>query len=55
MAYVSPLGREQLAEFEPFFQLVEAMMGFVPNSLLTLGRRPDILRAFATKDRKSVV
>ncbi len=48
MAHVSPLAREQLVEFEPFFQLVERMMGFVPNSLLTLGRRPDLLRAFAT-------
>jgi uncharacterized peroxidase-related enzyme len=39
--------REQLAEFEPFFEMIEGNMGFVPNSMLTLGRKPEILRAFA--------
>lgn len=47
MPHVDPLPREQLPEFEPLFQLVEGTMGFVPNSLLTLARRPDILRAFS--------
>jgi uncharacterized peroxidase-related enzyme len=36
-----------LAQFEPFFQLAEQMMGgFVPNSLFTMGHRPEILQAF---------
>lgn len=48
MANVEPLFREELAEFEPFFRLAEGAMGFVPRSALTLGRRPEILRAFAT-------
>ncbi len=48
MANVEPLSREELAEFEPFFRLAEGAMGFVPRSTLTLGRRPPILRAFAT-------
>lgn len=47
MPHVDPLPREQLPDFEPLFQLVEATMGFVPNSLLTLARKPDILRAFS--------
>lgn len=47
MANVQPLSREQLTEFEPFFVLVESVMGFVPNSLYTMGRRPTILRAFS--------
>lgn len=47
MAHVEPLSRDQLEEFEPLFQLLEASMGFVPNSMLTLARRPEILRAFA--------
>jgi len=47
MPHIDPLSREQLPEFEPLFQLVEATMGFVPNSLLTLARKPDILRAFS--------
>jgi uncharacterized peroxidase-related enzyme len=47
MARVEPLPREELAEFEPFFAMIEETMGFVPNSLLTLGRKPGLLRAFA--------
>ncbi len=47
MARIDPLSREELSEFEPFFQIVEQVMGFVPNSLFTLGRRPELLRAFA--------
>ena len=46
MARIPPLPREDLAEFEPVFQLLEQQMGFVPNSLLTLGRRPGVLRGF---------
>ncbi|MBW2498771.1 MAG: carboxymuconolactone decarboxylase family protein [Deltaproteobacteria bacterium] len=47
MPRVEPMKREQLAEFEPFFEMIEGNMGFVPNSMLTLGRRPELLRAFA--------
>jgi len=46
MARVEPLPREQLAEFEPQFQMLERTMGFVPNSMLTMGRQPAILRGF---------
>ncbi len=47
MPHVRPLPRESLAEFEPFFQVAEQMMGgFVPNSLFTMGHRPEILQAF---------
>ena len=47
MANVNPLSREDLEEFEPFFQAVEASMGFVPNSLPSMAHRPEILRGFA--------
>ena len=47
MPHVTPLSREELAEFEPFFERVEQAMGFVPTSMLTMGRNPDLLRAFA--------
>ena len=47
MPRVEPLTREELAEFEPFFAMIEGAMGFVPNSMLTLGRNPELLRAFA--------
>lgn len=47
MTHVRPLARENLPQFEPFFQAAEQMMGgFVPNSLFTLGHRPEILQAF---------
>lgn len=46
MAHVEPLLRSELAEFEPVFAMIEGVVGFVPNSLLTLGRSPEILRAF---------
>ncbi len=47
MPHVRPLSRESLEKFEPFFQVAEQMMGgFVPNSLFTLGHRPEILEAF---------
>jgi uncharacterized peroxidase-related enzyme len=47
MANVQPLSRGDLPEFEQFFKLAEGAMGFVPRSLFTMGRRPEILRAFA--------
>ena len=47
MAHVEALPRSELAEFEPFFGIVEQVMGFVPNSMLTMGRKPELLRAFA--------
>jgi len=46
LPHVQPLPRAELAEFEPIFAMIENVMGFVPNSLLTLGRSPEILRAF---------
>lgn len=45
MPRLEPLPREALAEFEPALEGVEQAMGFVPNSLLTLAHKPDILRA----------
>ena len=47
MPRVKPLDRKDLAEFEPFFEVIEQTMGFVPNSMLTLGRAPDLLTAFS--------
>lgn len=47
MANVEPLARAELSEFESLFKALDAGFGFVPNSMLTMGRRPEILRAFA--------
>lgn len=46
MAHVEPLAREDLAEFESTFEIVEQMMGFVPNSMPTMARVPGLLPAF---------
>ena len=46
MARIAPLSRQELADFEPLLEAVEKSMGFVPNSLLTMAHRPEILRAF---------
>ncbi|MEE2775963.1 MAG: carboxymuconolactone decarboxylase family protein [Acidobacteriota bacterium] len=47
MASIAPLRREDLPELEPVFAAVEGVMGFVPNSFLTMARRPEMLRAFS--------
>jgi uncharacterized peroxidase-related enzyme len=51
MAYVQPLPREILTEFEEAFQVTEERMGFVPNSMLTMARRPELLRAWVALSR----
>ena len=47
MPRVSPLSREDLSEFEEMFSMIEEAAGFIPNSMLTMGRVPGILRAFS--------
>jgi uncharacterized peroxidase-related enzyme len=47
MPNVTPLSREELADFEATFRALDSGFGFVPNSMLTMGRRPEILRAFS--------
>lgn len=49
MANVDPLSRNDLGEeFDDVFRMVEGAMGFVPNSMLTMARRPELLGAFAS-------
>ena len=45
---LSPLQRTEIPELNPKFDLVEAAMGFLPNSLLIMARRPELVAAFAT-------
>jgi uncharacterized peroxidase-related enzyme len=47
MSRVQPLDRSELSEFEEAFKVIEDIMGFVPNSMLTMGRSREILRAFS--------
>jgi uncharacterized peroxidase-related enzyme len=46
MANVDPLRIEDVPELAPLIGQISAAMGFVPNSLLTMARRPEILRGF---------
>ena len=47
MARIAPLRREEAKDFEMLFEVTEAVMGFVPNSMLIMARDPDLLAAFA--------
>jgi uncharacterized peroxidase-related enzyme len=47
MANMEPLRREDHPELEGLFRLYDDTMSFVPNSLFTMARRPEILRAFS--------
>jgi uncharacterized peroxidase-related enzyme len=47
MANMTPLRRADHPELEELFQLYDDTLSFVPNSLFTMARRPEILRAFS--------
>lgn len=47
MAYLEPLPAETHPELEQEFAAFRRILGFVPNSLLTMQRRPAIVRGFA--------
>jgi uncharacterized peroxidase-related enzyme len=47
MANMEPLRREDHPELEDLWRLYDDTMSFVPNSLFTMARRPEILRAFS--------
>lgn len=44
---MQPLRREDLSELEELFAHYDRTLSFVPNSLFTMARRPEILRAFS--------
>jgi uncharacterized peroxidase-related enzyme len=46
MAHVAPLTVAELEPFADIFAQVEARMGFVPNSMKTMARKPELLRGF---------
>lgn len=47
MTQIDPLPRDQATHFETVFQVTEAVMGFVPNSMLVMARDPELLAAFS--------
>ena len=40
--------RASFPELESLFQMIESFMGFLPNSLLTMSKNPDLVKAFQT-------
>ena len=44
---IAPANRENAKEFDTVFAIAEAVMGFVPNSMLIMARDPELLTAFA--------
>ncbi len=46
MSHITPLTQAELEQHKDIFQLVEGAMGFVPNSMLTMARKPGLLEAF---------
>ena len=47
MPHMEPLRREEHPELEELFAHYDRTLSFVPNSLFTMARRPEILRAFS--------
>ncbi|MEL7114854.1 MAG: carboxymuconolactone decarboxylase family protein, partial [Pseudomonadota bacterium] len=46
MPHIDPLDRADLPQFEEKFARYDRIRGFLPNSILTMGRRPNIAAAF---------
>ncbi len=46
MAHLEPLPADTTPELAADFAIFERILGFVPNSLLTMQRRPQIVKAF---------
>jgi alkylhydroperoxidase family enzyme len=44
MARIQPVPREQLPEFEDYFQEIEQLAGYLPNAFLTVAHQPALLR-----------
>lgn len=51
MAWIKPLPKDATPELLEDFALFENILGFVPNSLLTMQRRPDIVKGFSDLTR----
>jgi len=46
MPHLPPLPRDAVPEFKALFDHYENTRGFIPNSILTMSRRPEIAKAF---------
>jgi uncharacterized peroxidase-related enzyme len=46
MAHVQPVRRDEVPEFEEYFQYLDEHAGYVPNSFLTMARIPSLMRGY---------
>ena len=46
MTHITPKQRDELSELEPMLQMVEASMGFLPTSMMTMAHWPELTQAF---------
>ena len=46
MTHITPKQREELSELEPMLQMVEASMGFLPASMMTMAHWPELTQVF---------
>ena len=51
MARLQPLARDAMPELDDDFAFFERTLGFVPNSLLTMARRPALARGLIALSR----
>lgn len=51
MARIQPLKRDDVPGLDEFFAVFEDRMGFLPNSILTMARIPELAKAFAALGR----
>ena len=47
MAIIEPLRREDAPELEDYFTVWDKRMGYLPNALMTMARKPAMVRAMA--------
>jgi uncharacterized peroxidase-related enzyme len=48
MTRIEPIPREELPQYEAMFEIVEGSMGFLPTSMRTMAKVPQILDGFAS-------
>ena len=46
MTHIIPKQRKDIPELEPTLQMVEASMGFLPTSMMTMAHWPEFTQAF---------
>lgn len=51
MPHVDPLPKDATPELQEDFEMFEEILGFVPNSLLTMQRKPEIVEGFGDLTR----